>query len=105
MILIYITCQSVEQAKQIGRHLLEKRLCACVNIFDHMMPMYWWPPKEGKISEDSEVVLLIKTLEEKFDEIERQVKKLHTDSTPCIFSIKVDRVSKQYYEWIKGEII
>ena len=57
LILIYITCESVEQAKKIGKHLLNKRLCTCVNIFPHMQPIFWWPPKEGKLEESKEVVL------------------------------------------------
>ncbi|MBI5358780.1 NUDIX domain-containing protein [Candidatus Amesbacteria bacterium] len=38
-----------EFRKFFGKHLMEKRLCACVNIFPNMLPMFWWPPKENKI--------------------------------------------------------
>ncbi|MEK7164064.1 MAG: divalent cation tolerance protein CutA [Patescibacteria group bacterium] len=38
MILVYVTCKSVEQAKKFGRHLLKKRLCGCVNIFPNVNP-------------------------------------------------------------------
>lgn len=104
MILVYITCESNEQAKKIGTHLLKKRLCACVNIFEHMTPIYWWSPKKGKLSEDREVVLIVKTVKEKFKAIEKEVTKIHSYSVPCIFSIKVDQVNKPYLEWLTGEI-
>lgn len=104
MIVIYITCDSVDQAKKIGKHLLEKRLGTCINVFPKMEPMYWWPPHENKLEEGPEVVLLVKTLDKKFDEIEKEVKKVHTYETVCVFAIPIAHVSKEYYEWIKGEI-
>ncbi len=104
MILVYITCESEKQAKEIGRHLLEKRMCACVNIFPNMHPMFWWPPKENKIDESEEVVLIAKTIESKYQALEDEIYKIHTYETPCVFSIPVTHVAKKYYEWIKGEL-
>lgn len=104
MILIYITSNSKEEAVKIGRHLLRKRLCGCVNIFENMIPIYWWPPKKGRLEEGKEAVLIVKTLEEKFKEIEKEVKTIHSDKTPCIFSIKVNKVSKPYFDWLVGEM-
>jgi len=63
MLVCYITCESVEQAKKIGKHLMNKKLCACVNIFPEMQPMFFWPPKSGIIDESKEVVLIAKTVE------------------------------------------
>lgn len=104
MILIYITCENVDQAKKIGKHLLEKRLCGCFNIIDGMKATYWWPPKKGKIEESNETILLVKTLQEKFDEIEKEVLKLHFSDTPCLIAIPTTHVAKKYLEWIRGEI-
>lgn len=104
MIIIYITCESKREATKIGKHLLKKRLCACVNIFENMTPIYWWPPKKGRLEEGKETVLIVKTLEEKFEEIEKEVTKIHSYSVPCIFSIKVDKVNKPYLDWLIGEI-
>lgn len=104
MILIYITCESVEQAKEIGRHLMNKRLCACVNIFPNMEPMFFWPPKSGKIDESKEVVLVVKTIEDKYKAVEKEVHKLHSYETPCVFAIPVKHVAQKYYKWLKGEL-
>lgn len=104
MILVYVTCESVKQAKQIGKAILKKRLATCVNIFPEMQPIFWWPPKKNKLDESKEVVLIIKTIEKKFKEIEKEILKLHTYETPCIFSIKVDKVHKPFLDWIEGEI-
>ena len=104
MILIYVTCESVKQAKQIARHLMKKRLCACVNIFPNMIPMFFWPPKSGKIDESKEVVMIIKSLELKYKLIEKEIIKIHTYDTPCIIAMPVKFVAKKYFNWLKGEI-
>lgn len=104
MILIYITCEDVKQAKEIARHLMGKRLVACANIFPEMMPMFFGPPKSGIIDEGKEVVLIVKTIENKFDEVDIEVSKIHNYDVPCVFSIPVEKVSKKYFEWLKGEI-
>lgn len=104
MILVYITCDNVKQAKKIGKHLMNKKLCACVNIYPEMYPMFFWPPKSGHIDESKEVVLIVKTLESKYQQVESEVIKIHSYDTPCIFSIPVTHVSQKYYDWLKGEI-
>ena len=55
---IYITTGSRDEADQIGKALVESRMAACVNIIDRMQSIYRW---EGKIQEDSEVILIAKT--------------------------------------------
>lgn len=104
LLLCYITCESVDQAKEIGTHLLKKRLCACINIFPDMKPMFFWPPQSGKIDESSEVVLIAKTIESKYQALEKEVIKIHTFDTPCIIAIPTAHVSKKYYDWLVGEI-
>lgn len=104
MILVYITCESVDQAKSIGKHLMNKKLCACVNIFPEMQPMFFWPPKSGTIDESKEVVLIAKTIESKYSDLEAEVSKIHSYDIPCIFAIPVTHVAKKYYDWLVGEM-
>src|SRR5258706_2392503 len=104
MMLIYITCKDNKEAKKIGTALLAKRLCACINILDGMNSTYFWPPKSGKLEEAHESVLLVKTLEKKFTEIEEEVRRLHSYDTPSVMAFPVTQVSKKYYEWIAGEV-
>lgn len=111
MILIYITCPNKKEANKIGLTLVKKRLAGCVNTFP-IESMYWWPAsakasagKNNKIAEDKEVVLIAKTLEKNFQKIEKLVKKLHSYEIPCIFSIPVEKVSKNYLNWLKKEIL
>lgn len=104
MLLVYIICDGVEQAKSIGKQLMGKKLCACVNIFPEMQPMFFWPPKSGVIDESKEVVLIAKTVEAKYKALEAEVIKIHSYDTPCIFAIPVKHVAKKYYDWLVGEM-
>jgi len=104
LILIYTTWESVKEARKAGNHLLKKRLCGCVNIFPEVYPMFWWPPKKGKIDESKEVVMIIKTIKSKYEEVEKEIYKIHTFDTPCIIALPVYKVNKDYYMWIKDEI-
>ncbi len=104
MILIYVTCRDTKEAEKIGRHLMSKKLCACVNIVPDTHSLAFWPARTGEIEESNEAVLLVKTVEEKYGEIEKEVVKIHSYELPCIFSIKVDSVYKKYEDWLKGEI-
>ncbi len=99
MILIYITNPNKQIAVKIGKFLLEKRLCACINIFP-IESAYWW---KGKIEQAKEWVLIVKTEESKYNKIKEEVKKIHPYTTPCILKIKVD-ANKEYLNWLLGEI-
>ncbi len=98
MILIYITCKDNKQAKDISKHLLEKRLVACTNIHP-IESMYLW---EGKIQQEKETVIIAKTKEKKYERIKQEVKKLHSYDTPCIIKISAE-ANKEYDGWIEEE--
>ena len=57
-VLVYTTFPSIGEAEQAGQALVERRLCACVNILPGMVSLYWW---HGAIDRGDEVVMLIKT--------------------------------------------
>ena len=74
--LIILTCGDDSEAKKIGQYLLEKRLIACAK----RMPVssaYWW---KGDILDSNETLLIMETLNKKFSEIEKAVKKIHSYS-------------------------
>lgn len=104
LILVYTTWSSVTEAKSAARILLRRRLCGCVNIFPNVNPMFWWPPKSNKIDESEEVVMIIKTIKSKYQELEKEICKIHSFETPCVVAIPVTNVNKDYYSWIKEEI-
>ena len=58
MLCIYVTCTDLKQAKVIGKVILEKKLCACVNIIPKMHSLYIW---NNQLEESEEIILLIIT--------------------------------------------
>lgn len=98
--LVYITTKNKEEAKIIGKLLLQSRLAACINIIDNMESMYWW---EGKIEEAQEVILIAKTKASLVNEIIEKVKSVHSYKCPCIVSFSIQTGNKPYLDWIKNE--
>ncbi len=99
LVLVYITNPSEEEAERIAKHLLQKKLIACANIFP-IKSLYWW---NGEITTDTEFVLIAKTLEENYEKLKKEVEKLHSYTIPCI--IKIPAISNEkYFEWLRENI-
>ena len=98
---IYITTGSKTEAQKIGKALVESRLAACVNIIDRMQSIYRW---EGKIQEDSEVILIAKTTETLVSQLIDKVKSLHSYDCPCIVSLPVLDGYPPFLDWIQSEV-
>lgn len=99
MVFLYITNDSVEAAKEIAKHLLEKRMIGCANIFP-INALYWW---EGKIEDGNEVVLIAKTTRERAEEVRAEIARIHPFETPCIIKLEADP-NEKYLRWIKSEL-
>jgi len=98
-IFIYITNPTEKEAKNIASLLLKKRVIACANIFP-IESLYWW---KSKIINEKEFVIIAKTEKNKFEEIKKEVEKIHSYKIPCIVKIPVSS-NKKYYNWLKKEI-
>lgn len=99
-IFAYCTCESSEQAKLIAREVISKRLAACANILPKMTSLYWW---ENAIQQSEEVVLIFKTREDLFDQLNKLVLSLHSYKTPCLISLQIVSGNPSYLEWILTE--
>ena len=71
MLIVFTTTPNIEEAESLARKIVEARLAACVQVLPQMKSFYFW---ENEIQSDAEHLLLIKTLEEKFDELEKFIK-------------------------------
>lgn len=97
---IYITTKDIEEAKVIGKLLLQARLGACVNIVDRIHSMYWW---DNKIQNDSEAILIVKTRTSLINDVIEKVKSVHSYDCPCIVAIPILAGNADYLNWIKNE--
>lgn len=98
--LLYITAGSRDEAKKIGRALVEARLAACANIIDGMDSIYWW---QGKLTEDREAVLIVKTRADLVSAVTARIKALHSYTVPCVVALPILDGNPDYIDWIGQE--
>ena len=98
---IYMTAGDKAEAKKIAGELVASRLAACVNIFDNMNSLYMW---QGNVQDDSEIVLIAKTTEDRVPQLVEKVKSLHSYECPCIVSIPVSGGNQAFLDWIAEEV-
>jgi|SRR6185295_19324579 len=96
-IVVFITAASGEEASRLAEMLVGAHLAACVQILPEIESVYRW---QGKIERQAEVLLLAKTTMGKFDELEREVRALHSYDTPEIVAVPVTVGSAPYLEWL-----
>jgi periplasmic divalent cation tolerance protein len=99
-VLVYTTYPSTVEAEQAGRTLVERRLCACVNILPGMVSLYWW---QGAIERGEEVVMIIKTRATLAEAVRKAVRQMHSYTTPAVLVIPVEAVDPDYHAWIVAE--
>ena len=100
-VVIFVTAGSLEEGKKIARHLVETKLAACVNVLQLMESIYRW---EGKIAEEREFLLIIKSTRELFPEIEAEISKVHSYQTPEIICLPVIEGSRNYLQWVSDSV-
>ena len=98
--ILYITAGSRDEAKKIGRALVEARLAACANVIDGMESIYWW---QGKLTEDREAVLIVKTRADLVSAVTARVKALHSYTVPCVVALPILDGNPDYIDWIGQE--
>ena len=95
---VLVTCGSEEEAAKIANSLVEERLAACVNIISPVRSIYRW---EGKICDEKEWMLIIKTQKKMFEGLEKKVKSLHSYSVPEIIALPIVEGSASYLQWLE----
>ena len=98
--IIYITAGDMEEARKIGKKLVEERLAACANIFP-ITSVYRW---KEKIEEADEFGIIVKTKTDKVNAIEKRVKEIHSYEVPCIVSFRMEGGSAGYLKWIEESV-
>ncbi|MCD6525239.1 MAG: divalent-cation tolerance protein CutA [Thermococcus sp.] len=95
-IFVYTTFPDWESAKKVVRELLERKLVVCANMREHEA-MYWW---EGKIEEGKEIGVILKTEVSKWKDLREALKELHPYTVPVIARIDLDKLNREYSEWM-----
>lgn len=91
------TVGSARQAKDLGRQLVEEGLAACVTLLPGCVSIYRW---EGELQEEPECLLVIKTVDERLDELEATLARLHPYDVPEFVALEPAAVSEGYLAWL-----
>jgi periplasmic divalent cation tolerance protein len=97
-IAVLVTCGTEEEALKIARALVEERLTACATLLPPVRSIYRW---EGKICDEREWLLILKTQTDRFGPLEERVRSLHSYSVPEIISLPILEGSSPYLDWVR----
>jgi periplasmic divalent cation tolerance protein len=100
VVFLYTTYPAIVEAERAGRALVERRLCACVNILPGMISYYWW---QGAVERGEEVTMIIKTRASLAEKVRAAVKETHSYITRAILVIPIESVDPDYHAWIVAE--
>lgn len=95
-VIIQTTCASREEAKKIGKTLIEEKLAACIQLSE-IESLYIW---QGEFCCDNETLMSIKTRKRNFEKVKSKIKELHSYDVPEIIQIDITNASKKYLKFI-----
>ncbi|QDU31432.1 Divalent-cation tolerance protein CutA [Anatilimnocola aggregata] len=101
IIQIVTTTSEKESAEKIGAQILNRRLGACVQISGPVESSYWW---NGRIETAREYLCTIKTVKEKFAQVERTILETHPYDKPEILATAVVEISTDYKAWLMEQL-
>src|SRR5437867_3736965 len=100
-IVVLTTTDSAELAQKIASALVESGEAACVNIIPGIRSIYRW---EGKICDEGELLLLIKSSAERFEAIRSRIRQIHTYQVPEIISFPIADGDVDYLRWLEEQV-
>ncbi|XP_002134235.3 protein CutA homolog [Drosophila pseudoobscura] len=93
----FVTTPDRESAKKLAHGIIDRKIAACVNIIPKIESIYMW---EGKVTEDDEYLMMIKTRTERIDELSKFVRENHPHSVAEVISIPIENGNLPYLNWI-----
>ena len=100
-IVVFITAPTVEEARLLADKLVEAKLAACVQILPQMESVYRW---QGKVERQPEHLLIVKTTSQRFEELEKEVRAMHSYDAPEIVSFPLTKSSPDYLRWLQESV-
>ncbi len=102
LIVVLITAPTPEKGAEIATTLVNEKLAACVNIVPGIRSIYRW---EGKVQDDSEVLLLVKSTKDALTALKKRALEIHPYTTPEFVVINPTEVSDAYGRWVTDSLI
>ncbi len=97
-VVVYITVPNEQEGVKIARALVGEKLAGCINIVKDIRSIYSW---QGRIEDEPELLLIVKSRRQLFNKIKDRVKELHSYTVPEIIAIPVVEGSEDYLNWLQ----
>jgi len=101
VLVVLTTVGDGESAAGLARALVEERLAACVSVAPGVRSVYRW---EGRVVEDSEYLLIVKTTESGYEMLESRLREMHPYDVPEVIGLRAARVLEAYLSWLRGAV-
>lgn len=96
VLVVFTTVSGADEAAELAGKIVGEKLAACVQILPINSHYFW----DGEVRNEPEQMLFIKTLPEKYGELERFIEQNHPYETPEIIAVDAERVSAGYLKWM-----
>jgi periplasmic divalent cation tolerance protein len=100
-ILVLVTAPSADKAAELARTLVEERLAACGNVVPGLRSIYRW---EGKVHDEAEVLLLLKTQAPLFEPLRQRLLEIHPYQVPEVLRLGIEAGHQPYLDWIRDNV-
>ena len=97
-LVVFVTTSSSDESSRLAKSLVEGGLVACANIVPQVRSLFRW---EGKVEEEQESLIILKTQSSRFDELCKKIKELHSYDVPEIIALPIVQGSAEYLGWVR----
>jgi periplasmic divalent cation tolerance protein len=97
---VLVTAPDAETGRGIAQALVREHLAACVNVVPGVHSIYRW---EGEMEEGEEMLLVIKTRQDRCNALEKRVLELHPYEMPEVLVLSVAGGNRDYLDWVSRE--
>ncbi|GAB4484005.1 MAG: divalent-cation tolerance protein CutA [Thermodesulfovibrionales bacterium] len=101
-VVAYVTAANEDEAVRMAKSLVGEQLAACVNIVRSVRSIYRW---QGRIEDEAEVLMIVKTRRELYPRLEQKVKELHSYTVPEVIALPIVEGSADYLAWLEAQTI
>jgi periplasmic divalent cation tolerance protein len=101
VVVVMVSAPNQEEAAKIADLAVRSRLAACASTVPTMSSTYWW---EGKIANEQEALILMKTTSDKVSSLQEAIRTIHSYKVPEILAIQVESGFLPYLEWVHREV-
>lgn len=100
VLVILVTAVNQEEAVRIGKEMVNAKLAACANVIPGIQSIYRW---NGKVVQEEEVLLILKSVKQRYRALEKAIKTMHTYEIPEIIALPVKEGFDRYIGWVGRE--